>query len=297
MNIITLFCEIDDFFLAYEKWVSTQCLPETPPLETRGRPRQLHPSEVMTLLIAFHQSNYRTLKHFYLKHVCVYWGDEFPHLVSYSRFVRLQSEVLTLLVSYLSTTLGDCSGVSFVDSTRRPRVCDNRRISSHRVFADVAECSKTSMGWFYGFKLHLAINEKGEVLDVALTPGNIDDRKPLRKFAERLHGSLYADRGYISKDLREALGAQYLSTAYLSTLKEHGIEISLARRGHPWENGYAERLIRTLKEEEVHLNDYEDITEARQRIGQFITQVYHQKRPHSALGYLTPLEFQRQTFS
>ena len=86
MNIITLFCEIDDFFLAYEKWVSTQCLPETPPLETRGRPRQLHPSEVMTLLIAFHQSNYRTLKHFYLKHVCVYWGDEFPHLVSYSRF-------------------------------------------------------------------------------------------------------------------------------------------------------------------------------------------------------------------
>ena len=91
MNIITLFCEIDDFFLAYEKWVSTQCLPETPPLETRGRPRQLHPSEVMTLLIAFHQSNYRTLKHFYLKHVCVYWGDEFPHLVSYSRFVQLQS--------------------------------------------------------------------------------------------------------------------------------------------------------------------------------------------------------------
>ena len=92
-------------------------------------------------------------------------------------------------------------------------------------------------------------------------------------------------------------GVQYLSTVYLSTLKAHGIEISLARRGCPWENGYAERLIRTLKEEEVHLNDYEDITEARQRIGQFITQVYHQKRPHSALGYLTPMEFQRKTFS
>ena len=213
MNIITLFCEIDDFFLAYEKWVSTQCLPETPPLETRGRPRELHPSEVMTLLIAFHQSNYRTLKHFYLKHVCVYWGDEFPHLVSYSRFVQLQSEVLTLLVSYLSTTLGDCSGVSFVDSTRL-RVCDNRRISSHRVFAGVAECSKTSMGWFYGFKLHLAINEKGEVLDVALTPGNIEDRKRLRKFAERLHGSLYADRGYISKALREELREQGINLVY-----------------------------------------------------------------------------------
>ena len=92
-------------------------------------------------------------------------------------------------------------------------------------------------------------------------------------------------------------GVQYLSTVYLSTLKAHGIQISVARRGHPWENGYAERLIRTLKEEEVHLNDYEDITEARERIGHFITQVYHQKRPHAALGYLTPIEFQRQTFS
>ena len=92
-------------------------------------------------------------------------------------------------------------------------------------------------------------------------------------------------------------GVQYLSTAYISTLKHHGIEISLAQRGCPWENGYAERLIRTLKEEEVHLNAYEDITQARARIGHFITQVYNQKRPHSALGYLTPVEFQRKNLS
>ena len=64
MNIITLFCKIDDFFLAYEKWQATQCLPKETPSETRGRRRSLHPSEVMTLLIAFHQSNYRTLKIF-----------------------------------------------------------------------------------------------------------------------------------------------------------------------------------------------------------------------------------------
>lgn len=92
-------------------------------------------------------------------------------------------------------------------------------------------------------------------------------------------------------------GVQYLSKAYLSVLKAHAIEISIARRGCPWENGYAERLIRTLKEEEVHLNDYQDITEARQSIGHFLTQVYNHKRLHSALGYLTPAEFQRQTFS
>ena len=92
-------------------------------------------------------------------------------------------------------------------------------------------------------------------------------------------------------------GVQYLSKAYITTLEEHSVEISVAHRGRPWENGYAERLIRTLKEEEVDINDYQSITEARDRIGHFITQVYHQKRPHSALGYLTPMEFQRQTLS
>ena len=138
MDIIALFCEVDDFFLAYERWKTTHCLAkETSAPETRGRPRRLHPSEVMTLLIGFHQSGYRTLKHFYEKHVCVYWRGEFPHLVSYSRFVRLQAEVLTVWVSYLSATLGDCSGLSFVDSTRL-RVCENKRIFSHRVFAAYA---------------------------------------------------------------------------------------------------------------------------------------------------------------
>ena len=89
-------------------------------------------------------------------------------------------------------------------------------------------------------------------------------------------------------------GVQYLSKAYVTMLQAHGVEISVARRGCPWEDGYAERLIRTLKEEEVDINDYQSITEARARIGDFITNVYNQKRPHSALGYLTPMEFQRK---
>ena len=92
-------------------------------------------------------------------------------------------------------------------------------------------------------------------------------------------------------------GVQYLSNAYISTLERHGIEISVARRGCPWENGYAERLIRTLKEEEVYLNDYENLSDVQVRIGYFLQQVYNEKRPHSALGYLTPIEFQRKNLS
>ena len=247
MNILTLFCEIDDFFLAYEQWVSTQCLPETTLLETRGRPRQLHPSEVMTLLIAFHQSNYRTFKHFYLKHVCVYWSTEFPNLVSYSRFVQLKKEVLALLGLYLTTTLGDCSGVSFVDSTRL-RVCDNRRISSHKVFAGHAGGSKTSMGWFYGFKLHLIINDTGELLDVALTPGNTDDRKPLSTVSERhLHGSLYGDRGYISKALRQKLGKQGINLVYKVRKNMKPLEVSVSDEVLLKKRMLIESVIRVLK--------------------------------------------------
>ena len=74
-------------------------------------------------------------------------------------------------------------------------------------------------------------------------------------------------------------GVQYLSNAYVATLEAHGVEISgVSRCGRPWENGYAERLIRTLKEEAVHLNDYQNIDEAREHIGHFIEQVSHQKR-------------------
>ena len=247
MNIITLFCNIDDFFLAYEKWQATHCLPETTTPETRGRRRKLHPSEVMTILIAFHESGYRTLKHFYQRHVCVYWRAEFPHLVSYSRFVQLQKEVLTVLTFYLSAHLGTCSGISFVDSTRL-RVCDNRRISSHRVFAEEAGLSKTSMGWFYGFKLHLVINEQGEILDVELTSGNTDDRKPLPKLVSAgLHGSLFGDRGYISKDLREFLREQGVNLVYKVRKNMDPLDLSVSDEVLLKKRIIIESVIRELK--------------------------------------------------
>ena len=214
MSIITLFCEIDDFFLALMKHRVEYPLQETEgPSETRGRPRSGHPSEIMTILINFHQSNYRTFKDSYQRHVCVYLRWAFPTLVSYTRFVELKKEVLECLSLYLYTRLGTCDGISFMDSTRLP-VCHNRRIPSHRVFAKEADRGKTSLGWFYGFKLHLLINSTGDLTGVRLTPGNRDDRAPVAELLRQTSGKVCGDRGYLSAPLREALASQDIDLLY-----------------------------------------------------------------------------------
>jgi hypothetical protein len=168
----------------------------------------------MTILILFHQSHYRDFKAFYLQHVQVHLCREFPGLVSYTRFIELIPSVLLPLCAYLRQCMGHCTGISFLDSTDLT-VCHNKRISQHKVFAHVARRGKTSTGWFFGFKLHLLFNEYGEVLEVALTPGNVDDRKPVPQMVKRLFGKIFADRGYLSKklftDLLETFGIQLIT--------------------------------------------------------------------------------------
>lgn len=102
--------------------------------------------------------------------------------------------------------LGKCTGISFVDSTPL-RVCRNQRIHMHKVFKGLAARGKCSMGWFFGFKLHLICNEKGELLNFMFTPGDVDDRKPLEydSFVKEIYGKLVGDKGYISKKLFERL--------------------------------------------------------------------------------------------
>ena len=213
MHIVSLFCEIDDFFLALVKHQAEYPRQQAEPLETRGKKQGLHHSEIMTILINFHQSTYRTFKEYYQHHVCVYLRWAFPTLVNYNRFVELKKEVLGCLSLYLYTRLGTCDGISFMDSTRLP-VCKNRRISSHRVFSKEADWGKTSMGGFYGFKLHLLINSTGDLLGVQLTPGNIDDRAPVSELMHGISGKLYGDRGYISAPLREELASQDVNLIY-----------------------------------------------------------------------------------
>ncbi len=214
MDMITLFCEIDDFLLLYEQYRAQHQLPEILGTgNTRGRPRRLHPSEVMTILVHFHQKRYKNFRAYYQDYVCCELRWAFPNLVSYSRFVQLSQEVLVPLSILLNTRFGECRGISFIDSTPLP-VCHNRRISTHRVFADDAGRSKTSMGWFYGFKLHLVINDQGELLSAMVTAGNVDDRKPVPQLCQGLFGKVFADKGYIAKNLRERLQEDGVALIY-----------------------------------------------------------------------------------
>jgi hypothetical protein len=170
----------------------------------RNRPGQLSTSEIMTIIIYFHQSHYRDFKTYYKEHVCQHLRREFPNLVSYERFVTLMPSVLGPLSAYLKSLYGRCHGISFIDSTAL-LVCDNHRIHKHKVFAGIAQRGKGSMGWFYGFKLHLVINDCGELLACQITSGNVDDRQPVPALCRRLFGKLIADRGYISQSLFEQL--------------------------------------------------------------------------------------------
>jgi IS5 family transposase len=200
MDIVTLFCEIDDFCREFEPWLAAHLLP------TRQRQRKtvMHLSEVMTILVLFHQQGYRTFKQFYLEHVCAHLKGEFPHLVSYNRFVELQRDALVPLCAYLKQRYGRCTGIAFIDATALV-VCHNRRIWSHRVFRQEAARGKNSIDWFYGFKLHLVVNEEGELLACSLTPGNTDDRTPVPDLVADLWGKLFADKGYLSQALAERL--------------------------------------------------------------------------------------------
>lgn len=173
-------------------------------LQHRQRARSLCLSETLTILIAFHSSAYRNFKAFYKQMVCVYWRQAFPGLVSYQRFVEWMPSTLLPLSAYLRSCLGDCTGISFIDSTSL-KVCHNRRIAGHRVFKGLAARGKTSVDWFFGFKLHLVVNEQGELLNVMLTPGNTDDRKPVPQLLKHLFGKVFGDRGYISQALASQL--------------------------------------------------------------------------------------------
>jgi len=210
MDLTTVYCDLDDFYCDFSYEGPQDRL--LGPRRVRQRSTSLSPSELMTILVMFHQSQgYRNFKGYYKEQVLGRWHREFPDAPSYTRVVQLLPRVLWPLAHYLGSRRGEVSGISFVDSTPL-QVCDNARIHSNKVFRGLAQRGKSSTGWFFGFKLHLIINDHGDLLGVRLTPGNVDDRLPVPEMANGLFGKLFGDRGYISQALRD-------------TLKQQGVEL------------------------------------------------------------------------
>ncbi|MBD1821130.1 IS982 family transposase [Cyanobacteria bacterium FACHB-DQ100] len=202
LSLEELFCSVDDFCNTFEPHWKQQLLGCG--LQLRNRPRRLSLSEIMTILIVFHQSCYRNFKAYYQEKVQTEWASDFPGLVSYQRFIEWIPGTLVPMCAYLRSCFGSCSGISFMDSTSLS-VCHNRRIERNQVFENVAARGKTSLDWFFGFKLHLVVNDRGELLNIVLTPGNTDDRAPVPKLLQQLFGKVFADKGYVSQKLAKQL--------------------------------------------------------------------------------------------
>ncbi len=206
-KITEIFFVVDEFCNEFEKAMTGHIVRKDNDKKSRNRSFKLHDSEVITILILFHAGQFRNLKHFYTQYVQPHLTSEFPKTVSYNRFVELQSKVAMPLAVFLKTCcLGKCTGISIIDSTPL-RACHIRREKQNRVFKGLATKGQCSIGWFFGFKLHLIINDKGEILDFMLTQGNVDDREPLKNksFYKKIFGKLFGDKGYISQTLFEQL--------------------------------------------------------------------------------------------
>ena len=215
-SLTETFCLIDDFCREFEPAFHKRLLANGS--KKRRRKCELSLSELMTLTVLFHQLRFRQFKGFYLGYVCRHLRAEFPKLPSYQRVVELMPRCLAPLAALFECLKGQCDGISITDATSIV-VCDNKRISRHSVFKGKAKRGKTSMGWFFGFKLHAIINSKGELLRIKLTPGNVDDRKPVPDLCQGLFGMLFADKGYIAKWLTEAL--EEMGIKLVTTVKKN----------------------------------------------------------------------------
>lgn len=221
-KLIQMFILLDDFCKAFHAWQQSKQMEHRPVITSPQS--QLAASEILTILIYYHYSGYKCFAYYYQRMVLQgSLQSYFPQALSYSRFIELIPDQLALLYMFLKvcTLSSRRTGNYFADSKKLP-VCDNLRIHSHRVFAGIAQRGKSSTGWFYGLKLHLLINEFGEVINFLITPGNVADNndEALRSLLAACKGKCYADKGYMTKIFEELyLQGIYLITKIRSNMK------------------------------------------------------------------------------
>ena len=196
-DIVAIFCCIDDFCIMYEE-SEKQHLIDTG--KQRNRATTLTLAEMLTIMVIFHFGPCKNFKYFYKHFLPFKHAGDFKKFPTYERFVQLMPRLFIPLNVMLHCISGEKTGTYIVDSTRLP-ICDNKRISRNKVFKGLAQRGKTTMGWFYGLKLHLLINYKGQIMGLQITPGNIDDRAVVASMTKKLKGKLFGDKGYLSKKL------------------------------------------------------------------------------------------------
>ena len=224
-KVTEIYCMADDFCKEFALQQEKYMVKESNH-NHRNKPNRMNDAEIMVILILVHSGGFRCFKHYYNEYVCKHLTHLFPRVVSYNRFVELEKDILLPLTIFIKQVLlGTCTGISFVESTPL-RVCRNQRILVHKTFEGLATRGKCSMGWFFGFKLHLVINDKGEILNFMFSPANVDDREPLKQgnFQRDIKGKLCADKGYIGQALFENL---FLNGIQLLTRVKNNMRNSL----------------------------------------------------------------------
>jgi len=239
-----IFCEVDDFCKAFEEQWDAYLIGRgaTP----RGPEPGLCESEIITLLLALHSSGYKYLKNFYNGPMGAVLRRYFPGMPCYERFVTLQKKAFIPLMFFLFSRLGQKTGIYYIASTALP-VCHNRRIQRHKTFAGLADRGKTTMGWFFGFKLHLVFNELNEIVALKLTPGNVSDTAPVRSLTKDLIGKLFGDKGYIGKKLAEDLLRRGLALFTRVRKNMKSLPISLLDKALLNNRNMAETIIGKIK--------------------------------------------------
>src|SRR5690348_7707305 len=197
VDITALYCCLDDFCKLFEEWEEHRLIPSE---TTRQRSGKLSRAEMLFIMVLFHLSPFKHFKAFYRYGVGQQYRDCFGAIPHYDRFVSLMPRLFAPLMVLLHSLSGEHTGIYFADSSKLA-VCHNRRIHRHRVFDGLAARGKTSMGWFYGLKLHFVINHKGQIMALKITSGNTADSAVLDEITQHLTGKAYADKGYISREV------------------------------------------------------------------------------------------------
>ena len=256
-QLVPIFCEIDDFCKELDQYSEHYFL--TGPVKgKRGPEGGLAISEIMTILIMFQMSKFRDFKNFYNGLLCVYYKSYFPGAPSYERFVNLMKRAIFPLTIFTQFKGGKKTGIYYIDSSCLP-VCHLKRSKRHKTFDAIADYGRTSVGWFFGLKLHIVTNNLGELLAFKITRGNRHDCKEAQSLLKNLQGLAFGDKGYLGKKLFEEL---FVNGLKLITRKRKNMKESIILSQHEQQLMNQRGIIETII---GHLKHYYQVWHTRHR--------------------------------